>query len=112
MRHDRTVAAVYAPWLALRGASAGGFVLSHTWSNHVGPRALLRGVSLVAPHTPSPVLPGVSRPFWKRLVFVDTMANRDHSESRSPMNAIRRDACRLSQASTVARGDFHSEWPL
>ena len=58
-------------------------------------------------------------------MFVDTMANRDHSKSRSPVNAIRRDVCRLSQASTVAalsqpdalmltptpaRGDFHSEW--
>ena len=70
--------------------------------------------------------PGVSCPAWYRLVFVDTMANRDHNKSRSPVNAIRRDAGRLSQASTVAalsqpdalmltptpaRGDFHSEWP-
>ena len=69
--------------------------------------------------------PGVSCPAWYRLVFVDTMANRDHSKSRSPVNAFRRDAGRLSQASTVAapsqldalmlaptpaRGDFHTEW--
>ena len=100
-----------AAWLALRGASAGGFVLSlHTWPNHVA----------------SPVPPGVSCPAWFLLVFVDTMANRDHSKSRSPVHATRRDAGRLSQASTVAassqldalmlaptpaRGDFHSEWP-
>ena len=53
------------------------------------------------------------------------MANRNHSKSRSPVNAARRDAGRLSQTSTVAapsqldalmlaptpaRGDSHGEW--
>ena len=53
------------------------------------------------------------------------MADRDHSKSRSPVNAARRDAARMSQTSTVAapsqldalllaptpaRGDVHGEW--
>ena len=99
------------------------FWFFHTWSNHVGPRAPFRGVSSSCSHA-SPVPPGVSCPAWYRLVFVDTMANRDHSKSRSPVNPTRRDAGRLSQASTVAapsqldalmlaptpaRGDCHSE---
>ena len=45
-------AGFHAPWLALRGASAGGFVLSHTWFNHVGPCALFE-VSPRRAHTPA-----------------------------------------------------------
>ena len=58
-------------------------------------------------------------------MFVNAMANRNHSKSRSPVNAARRDAGRMSQTSTVAapsqldalmlaptpaRGDFLGEW--
>ena len=75
-------------------------------------------------HVPA-LCPLESLPAWFLLVFVDTMATRDHSKSRSPVHATRRDAGLLSQASTVAassqldalmlaptpaRGDFHSEW--
>ena len=99
-----------AAWLALRGASA--------WRFCVFPRGF---TTLFY----SGRVPGVCWPPWHHLVFVNAMANRDHSKSRSPVNAARKDAARMSQTSTVAapsqldalllaptpaRGDVHGEW--
>ena len=58
-------------------------------------------------------------------MFVNAMSNWNHSKSRSPVNAAKRDAFRMSQTSTVAassqldalmlaptpaRGDVHGKW--
>ena len=66
-------------------ASAGGLCLLFlTWSS---PRWRLQ-VSFSACWSP-----------WRHSVFVDAMTTRHHSTSRSP---AKRDACRMSQTSTIA----------
>ena len=84
-----------AAWLALRGASAGGFVFS-TWVRACCPRCLLVALTRQSCATWSLL------PLLNRSVLVNTMANRTHRKSRSPVNAARRDTGRLSQTSTVA----------